>query len=317
MIEVINLTKEYGKLTALDKVSFEVKKGEILGFLGPNGAGKTTAMRIITGFLPATSGDVKLGGYDIRKEPLKAKKIIGYMPETVPFYEDLTVRESLNFFAELRGVQKSERAKRVKSVLQSCAIEDVEHRLIRTLSKGYRQRVGLAQALINNPQILILDEPTIGLDPMQIIEIRELIKSFAGKRTVILSSHILPEVSVICSRIAVIHKGELIALDTQEKLAEKALGGTTVFLSVKGPAKKISAGIEKINGVKSVSLSKPVESRTNDFVIIILGNTNKIRSEISSFIVKNKWDLLAMETRQNNLEEIFINLVNQHERSKR
>jgi len=317
MIEVINLTKDYGKLTALDNVSFEVKKGEILGFLGPNGAGKTTAMRIITGFLPATSGDVKLGGYDIRKEPLKAKKIIGYMPETVPFYEDFTVRESLYFFAELRGVLKSERADRVKSVLQSCAIEDVEHKLIRTLSKGYRQRVGLAQALINNPQILILDEPTIGLDPMQIIEIRELIKSFAGKRTVILSSHILPEVSVICSRIAVIHKGELIAIDTQEKLAEKALGGTTIFLSVKGPAKKISAGIEKINGVKSVSLSKPVESGTNDFVIIISGNMNKIRSEISSFIVKNKWDLLAMETRQNNLEEIFINLVNQHERSKR
>jgi ABC-2 type transport system ATP-binding protein len=317
MIEVLNLTKEYGKLTALDKVSFEVKRGEILGFLGPNGAGKTTAMRVITGFLPATSGDVRLAGYDIRKEPLKAKEIIGYMPETVPFYEDLTVSESLNFFAELRGVRKSERAKRVESVLRSCGIEDVEHKLIRTLSKGYRQRVGLAQALINDPQILILDEPTIGLDPMQIIEIRELIKSFAGKRTVILSSHILPEVSVICSRIAVIHKGELIALDTQEKLAEKALGGTTVFISVKGPAKKISAAVEKINGVKSVTLLKPVESGTSNFEIIISGNTNKIRSEISSFIVKNKWDLLAMETRQNNLEEIFINLVNQHERSKR
>jgi ABC-2 type transport system ATP-binding protein len=317
MIEVINLTKDYGKLTALDNVSFEVKKGEILGFLGPNGAGKTTAMRIITGFLPATSGDVKLGGYDIRKEPLKAKKIIGYMPETVPFYEDFTVSESLNFFAELRGVLKSERANRVKLVLKSCAIEDVEHKLIRMLSKGYRQRVGLAQALITNPQILILDEPTIGLDPMQIIEIRELIKSFAGKRTVILSSHILPEVSVICSRIAVIHKGELIAIDTQEKLAEKALGGTTVFISVKGPAKKISSGIERIDGVKSVSQSKSVESGTNDFLIIISGNINKIKSEISSFVVKKKWNLLAMETKKNNLEEIFINLVNQHERSKK
>lgn len=317
MIEVRNLTKEYGKLTALDRVSFEVKKGEILGFLGPNGAGKTTTMRIITGFLPATSGEVKMGGYDIRKEPMKAKKIIGYMPETVPFYEDFTVSESLNFFAELRGVPKNERPGRVKSALKSCGIEDVEHKLIRTLSKGYRQRVGLSQALINDPQILILDEPTIGLDPMQIIEIRELIKSFAGKRTVILSSHILPEVSVICSRIAVIHKGELIALDTQEKLAEKALGGTTFSVSVKGPAKKIETAIGKIKGVKSVSSEKSEESGIRNFQIVISGNINKIKSEIAAFIVKNKWDLLAMETQQNNLEEIFINLVSQHERSKK
>jgi ABC-2 type transport system ATP-binding protein len=317
MIEVLNLTKQYGKLTALDKVSFKVKKGEILGFLGPNGAGKTTTMRILTGFLPATSGEVKLGGYDIRKEPLKAKKIIGYLPESVPFYEDFTVLENLNFFAELRGVSKKSRPKRVESVLKSCGIEDVRHKLIRTLSKGYRQRVGLAQALINDPDILILDEPTIGLDPMQIIEIRELIKSFAGKRTVILSSHILPEVSVICSRIAVIHRGELIALDTQEKLALKALGGSTVFISVKGPTKKIKAGLLKMKGIESVSESVSADGKTSDFDIVISGAPDKIKGEILKFIIKNKWGLLAMETRQNDLEKIFINLVNQHERSKR
>lgn len=317
MIEVLNLTKQYGKLTALDNISFKMKKGEILGFLGPNGAGKTTTMRILTGFLPATSGEVKLGGYDIRKEPLKAKKIIGYLPESVPFYEDFTVLENLSFFAELRGVSKKARAKRIESVLKSCGIEDVRHKLIRTLSKGYRQRVGLAQALINDPDILILDEPTIGLDPMQIIEIRELIKSFAGKRTVILSSHILPEVSVICSRIAVIHRGELIALDTQDKLAVKALGGSTVFISVKGPKKTIKSGLEKLTGVKSVTESHSTDGKTDGFDIVFTGAADKMKGDISKFIVKNKWTLLAMETRQNDLERIFINLVKQHERSKR
>lgn len=314
MIEVLNLTKQYGKLTALDGISFDVKKGEILGFLGPNGAGKTTTMRIITGFLSATTGEVKLGGYNIRKEPLKAKKIIGYLPESVPFYDDFTVLENLSFFAELRGVKKNEMPKRIEKVMDSCGITDVRHKLIRTLSKGYRQRVGLAQALINDPEILILDEPTIGLDPMQIIEIRELIKSFAGKRTVILSSHILPEVSVICSRIAIIHRGELIALDTQEKLAAKTRGGEKITVSVKGLQKKVLAGLEKIRGVASVKASG--EGKAVDYEIVIDGSSEKVKSGISSFVVNNKWDLIRMAETENDLEQIFIDLVNQHERSK-
>jgi len=317
MIEVANLTKQYGKLTALNSVSFKVEKGEILGFLGPNGAGKTTAMRIITGYLPPTSGEVSVAGFDVLKQPMEAKRLIGYMPETVPLYEDMTVTESLQFYAEIRGVKKSDREKRINEVLKSCGIEDVKHQLIKTLSKGYRQRVGLAQALINDPEILILDEPTIGLDPKQIIEIRELIRSFIGKRTVILSSHILPEVSVICNRIAIIHRGDLIALDTQDKLASEAAGSPTIAISVKGPSTKVKSGLKKMDGVKLTDVLSKDGKNVNEYVLNLDKDSEEIRKQISKFIIDNDWLLLGMEERGDSLEEIFINLVNKHEGGKR
>ncbi len=316
MIEVQNLVKNYGKFTALNGVSFDVKKGEILGFLGPNGAGKTTTMRIITGYLPPTSGSVKIDDIDIRKDSLAARKKIGYMPETVPLYDDLLVRESLKFYAEIKGVPKKDIEDSIDSVLSSCGIEDVQFKLIKNLSKGYRQRVGLAQALINDPDILILDEPTIGLDPKQIIEIRELIKGFAGKRTVILSSHILPEVSIICDRVAIIHKGEMIAIDKQEKLAGKLDDFPTLKLKVKGPSKKIEEGLNKIKGINAIQAIKADGTNTYDYMLT-LDDSEKIRKQITEYIVKNKWTLLELEDLANSLEEIFINLVNEHERSKK
>lgn len=316
MIEVQNLYKQYGKLEALKGISFNVKKGEILGLLGPNGAGKTTAMRIITGFLPATSGDVKIADFDIMKNSLDARKLIGYLPERVPLYEDLLVSESLKFQAEIKGVPKKEIKSAIDKVLDECGIKDVENKLIRTLSKGYRQRVGLAQALINDPKILILDEPTIGLDPKQIIEIRELIKGFAGKRTVILSSHILPEVSIICNRIAIIHKGELIALDTQKKLARKALGGPSLRIAVKGPVGKVKTSLLEMKEIKDVDVLAAKPGPINDY-LLTLDDSDKARAQISSLIIKNKWQLLKMEDISEGLEDIFINLVNKYERSKK
>ncbi|MBN2135573.1 MAG: ABC transporter ATP-binding protein [Acidobacteria bacterium] len=315
MIKVQNLTKQYGKFTALKDVSFEVKKGEILGFLGPNGAGKTTAMRIITGFLPPTSGTVTIGDYDIMDNSIECRRMIGYLPETVPLYDDLIVRESLKFYARIKGVLSKDINNAVERTLHDCRIEDVQNKLIRTLSKGYRQRVGLAQALISNPEILILDEPTIGLDPKQIIEIRELIRGFSGKRTVILSSHILPEVSVICNRIAIIHKGQLIAQDSEENLTRLAQKGPNLLMKIKGPNKNITSALMEKNFIKTVTSDKSNIPSVYDYSIVF-NDSPKNRQELSKLVFDNSWDLLSMEPVSSGLERIFIDLVNRYEEAR-
>ncbi|MBI5682169.1 MAG: ATP-binding cassette domain-containing protein [Deltaproteobacteria bacterium] len=232
MIQVENLTKNYGSHQALKGISFTVNKGEILGFLGPNGAGKTTTMRILTGFFPATSGKAVVAGFDVFEEPMEVRKRIGYLPENVPLYRDMVVTDYLKFAAGIKGIKKYDMDDRVNKVMDDCALQDVSRKLIGELSKGYRQRVGLAQALVNDPDVLILDEPTIGLDPNQIIEIRKLIKGLAGKRTIILSTHILPEVSMICHRVVIINKGEVVAVDTPQNMTSRIQGGR-VWMSEK------------------------------------------------------------------------------------
>src|SRR5574338_1704075 len=246
MIEVENLTKRYGPTLAVSDVSFQVQKGEILGFLGPNGAGKTTTMRIITGFLSPTEGRVRVAGIDVVDSPLDAKRHIGYLPENPPVYTDMTVNEYLAFVGRIKGVPRAELKKRVGEVSEKCAIADVQDRQIGKLSKGYRQRVGLAQALIHNPDILILDEPTAGLDPKQIIETRELIKGLAGQHTVILSTHILPEVAQTCQRVVIINKGRVVAVDTPENLTARLKGAATLYVQVDAPGADASAALAAV-----------------------------------------------------------------------
>src|SRR6266516_4629259 len=241
MIEVEGLTKRYGPTLAVSEVSFEVRKGEVLGFLGPNGAGKTTTMRVITGYLPPSAGKVRVAGVDVVEEPLEAKRHTGYLPENPPVYPDMTVVEYLAFVARVKGLPRGEVKKRVDEVSEKCAITDVRERQIGKLSKGYRQRVGLAQALIHNPDVLILDEPTAGLDPKQIIETRERIRGFAGQHTVVLSTHILPEVSMTCGRVVIINKGRVVAEDTPENLTHRLQGAATVRLEVRGDSPDLEA----------------------------------------------------------------------------
>ena len=245
MIEVENLTKKYGSHVAVDNLSFRVERGMIYGFLGPNGAGKSTTMNMMTGYIAATSGTVKINGYDILKNPEQAKKSIGYLPELPPVYPDMTVYEYLRFVAELKKVKKNERQVQIEDVMKQTHIEDVKGRLIKNLSKGYKQRVGLAQAIIGYPEVIILDEPTVGLDPKQIIEIRELIRELAKKHTIILSSHILSEVSAVCDHIMIISKGKLVASDTPEGLMTLLKGGRQMKLSVLGEQSKVEELLEK------------------------------------------------------------------------
>ena len=252
MIEVENLTKRYGPTLAVSDVSFRVEKGEILGFLGPNGAGKTTTMRVITGYLPASDGKVRVAGYDVHDEPLEAKRRTGYLPETPPVYPDMTVTEYLSFVARIKGVARRDVKKRVDEVSEKCAVSDVRHRQIGKLSKGYRQRVGLAQALIHNPDVLVLDEPTAGLDPKQIIETRELIKGLAGQHTVVLSTHILPEVSKTCQRVVVINAGKIVAVGTPRRIDAPLAGYETVLVTVEGPAAEIMDKLQRVGGVNMV-----------------------------------------------------------------
>ena len=250
MIEVENLTKKYGSHVAVDNLSFRVERGMIYGFLGPNGAGKSTTMNMMTGYIAATSGTVKINGYDILKNPEQAKKSIGYLPELPPVYPDMTVYEYLRFVAELKKVKKNERQAQIEDVMKQTQIEDVKGRLIKNLSKGYKQRVGLAQAIIGYPEVIILDEPTVGLDPKQIIEIRELIRELAKKHTIILSSHILSEVSAVCDHIMIISKGRLVASDTPEGLMTLLKGGRQMKLSVLGEQSKVEELLQSMESVK-------------------------------------------------------------------
>lgn len=307
MITVEGLTKTFGPIRALDKVSFEVEEGEILGFLGPNGAGKTTGMRIITGYMPPTSGRVIVGGVDVQKDSLTVRRQTGYLPENCPLYMDMDVWGYLHFVAEVKAVPRGDRAQKVKQVMGEVGIADVKDRTVGKLSKGYKQRVGLAQALLNDPPILILDEPTIGLDPKQIIEIRQLIKGMAGKRTIILSTHILPEASMVCERVIIINKGEVIAVDTPENLNVRLQKSQQMEIVVRAPQAEVEAKIKGMAGITGVQVTQ----RENK-LLTLLADCEKgvdVRPAVAKALVESGWELYGLRAIEMSLEDIFIQLV--------
>jgi ABC-2 type transport system ATP-binding protein len=303
MIEVENLTKRYGRHTAVDGISFRVHKGEILGFLGPNGAGKTTTMRILTCYLPPTDGTARVAGFDVFAQPLEVKRRVGYTPETPPLYPDMDVGTFLDFCAKIKGVPGKDRKAKIADVMEKTRISDVRDTLIGRLSKGYRQRVGLAQAILHNPDVLILDEPTAGLDPKQIIETRELIKSLGGEHTIVLSTHILPEVSMTCGRVVIINKGRVVAEDTPENLTHRLQGAATVRLEVRGDAPDFEATLAAVPGVKSVRLARPgvyeVDAEAG----------RDVRGELARAAIARGLDLIGLQQSGMSLEEIFLHLT--------
>jgi gliding motility-associated transport system ATP-binding protein len=307
VIEVERLTKRYGPTLAVSDISFAVQKGEVLGFLGPNGAGKTTTMRILTGYLPPTEGRARVAGYDISEEPLEAKKRTGYLPESPPVYPDMTVREYLAFVGRIKGVARRDLKARIGEVSEKTAISDVQHRPIGKLSKGYRQRVGLAQALIHNPEVLILDEPTAGLDPKQIIETRELIRNLAGQHTVILSTHILPEVSKTCQRVVVINQGKVVAVGAPDELNKRLQGYETVLVTVEGPAAEV---IDRLQRVGGVNLVEPRESSDGRMTFEIQAEKGlDVRAEVARAVIESQWKLFELKTSGLSLEDIFLKLT--------
>jgi ABC-2 type transport system ATP-binding protein len=303
MIQVSHLTKMYGPRTAVNDLSFDVKKGEIVGFLGPNGAGKSTTMKILTGFMPATNGTANVAGFDVFDQPIEVKRRVGFLPETPPVYPDMQVDDYLDFSARLHQMPRGEIKRAINTALEKTSLGGVRHRLIGNLSKGYRQRVGLAQALVHNPPVLILDEPTVGLDPKQIIEIRELIKGLGGDHTVILSSHILPEVTATCQRIIVINQGRIVAEDTIERLTTRLKKGLIYSLTVRTPSNDGVAAIRKIQGVKDVSAVGP------KLVVEINPGSDEIRDRIVEAAVSQKMGVLEFSAERVSLEEIFLQLT--------
>lgn len=308
MIEVKNLTKRYGNHLAVDHLNFTVESGKIYGFLGPNGAGKSTTMNIMTGYLGATEGQVLIDGHDILKEPEEAKKNIGYLPEIPPLYMEMTVREYLEFAAELKGIKKDKREPQIEEVIRLAKLRDVENRLIQNLSKGYKQRVGLAQAVLGFPEIIILDEPTVGLDPKQIIEIRTLIKELKKKHTVILSSHILSEVSAVCDYVLIISHGKLVASDTPENLGKLAEGSNTLEMLIKGEKIQIRQALEGIEGVNSVTMEKD-EKQNLWSVKVSTEEQNDIREKVFYKMSEINSPIYEMKSRKVSLEEIFLELT--------
>jgi ABC-2 type transport system ATP-binding protein len=311
VIEVENLTKFYGQVPALRHVSFSIDQGEIVGFLGPNGAGKTTTLRILTCFMPPTSGVARVAGLDCQKDSLEVRAKIGYLPENVPLYSDMTTRRFLEFAATAKGVVSSRTREEIDRVMETCAITSVASRIIGHLSKGYRQRIGIAQALLNDPPILILDEPTIGLDPTQIVEIRALIKKLGAERTIILSSHILPEVSQICQRILIINNGQIIATDTPANLTTQLQRNLQVYLEVDGPSSQI---IEKLGELDGVLAVKPVNGGYTYLIETKRGQD--LRPELARTVVENGWHLRELKLQDLSLEDIFMQLVTDEEPGK-
>lgn len=307
MIEVKNLVKRYGSHCAVNNISFQAEEGEILGFLGPNGAGKSTTMNILTGYLSATDGTVRINGHDILEEPNEAKANIGYLPEMPPLYPDMTVREYLDFIYDLKKCALP-RAKHITEICRVMKIEDVYGRLIKNLSKGYKQRVGMAQALIGNPPVLILDEPTVGLDPNQIIEIRSLIKSLGKHHTVILSSHILSEIEAVCDRIVILNQGEIVADDTAENLSAKFSKERRLEVRIDAPAKEVSSLIAGVPGVEKVAVLDSNENGAIDLAIEVAEGVD-IRRDLFERLAQKKWPLLYSKPSAMSLEDIFINLT--------
>lgn len=308
MIEVSNLVKRYGDHTAVDHLSFQIEKGKIYGFLGPNGAGKSTTMNMITGYIASTEGTVTIDGHDILEEPEKAKKCIGYLPEQPPLYFDMTVLEYMKFAADLKKIPKDKKKAMIEEVMDMVKITDMKNRLIKNLSKGYRQRVGLAQAILGYPEVIILDEPTVGLDPKQIIEIRDLIKSLKKKHTVILSSHILSEVSAICDYVLIISHGKLVASDTPDNLGKLAAGSNNLNLLVKGEKSRIRQLLEEISGVKEISIEKKSDQEGWNVTVSTEENAD-IREEVFFKMAENRYPILEMQSQKISLEEIFLELT--------
>lgn len=308
MIEVNNLVKRYGNHTAVDHLSFKIEKGKIYGFLGPNGAGKSTTMNMITGYIASTEGTVKIDGHDILEEPEAAKKCIGYLPEQPPVYFDMTVLEYMKFVADLKKIPKDKKANMIEEVMDMVKISDMRNRLIKNLSKGYRQRVGLAEAIMGYPEVIILDEPTVGLDPKQIIEIRTLIKELKKKHTVILSSHILSEVSAVCDYVLIISHGKLVASDTPENLGKLAEGSNTLEMLIKGEKTQIRQALEGIEGVNSVTMEKD-EKQNLWSVKVSTEEQNDIREEVFYKMSEINSPIYEMKSRKVSLEEIFLELT--------
>jgi ABC-2 type transport system ATP-binding protein len=312
MIKVEGLTKRYARTVAVDNISFEVEKGQIVGFLGPNGAGKTTTMRVLTCFLPPTSGTANVAGYDVIENPMEVKKRIGYLPETPPVYPEMEVDEYLRFVGGLKGIPSADLGRRVDEVMGKCAIGDVRSKLIGKLSKGYRQRVGLAQAIIHNPDVLILDEPTSGLDPKQIIEIRELLRHLAGDHTIILSTHILSEVEHSCERVIIISQGRLVAIDSVKNLTARLRGSEAVALELESAdghpdAAEVQRRLEQVSGVSRVVMKEPIDGRLHFEIESLQGR--HIRSDLARTVVNSGWNLSELRAVGLSLEDIFLQLT--------
>ncbi|MFC2010561.1 ATP-binding cassette domain-containing protein [Chloroflexota bacterium] len=306
MIRVENLTKYYGKRLAVDNISFNVEKGEIVGFLGPNAAGKTTTMRILTGFLSPTSGDAWVAGYNVLSNSLEARQRIGYFAEAVPLYTDMTVRSYLDFLARLRGMDKDRIKRRIEDVVEICNLEEYYNVYISKLSKGFRQRVGVAQAIIHEPEVLILDEPTVGIDPIQVSMTRNLIKELGEEHTILLSTHILPEVSMTCERVIIIHEGKIVAKDSIENLSSAVSGTRRFRMEVEGPSKQVAERLRKIKGILQVRYDGSqytIECSTGE----------DPRSKIMAAIVQGGWTLLSLESVEMSLEDIFLKLTTEEE----
>jgi ABC-2 type transport system ATP-binding protein len=319
VIEVQHITKRYGRVTAVDDVSFRVERGEILGFLGPNGAGKTTTMRILTGYMPASEGRAMVAGYDVFDKPIEAKLRTGYLPETPPLYPDMTVREYLDFVGKIKGVPPRERKQRVASVMERTRVADMADRHCSKLSKGYRQRVGLAQALIHNPEVLILDEPTAGLDPKQIIETRDLIRGLAGDHTVVLSTHILPEVAQTCQRVVIINKGRVVAVDTPDNLTARLKGAATMYVQVDAGGADAGAALASVPGVTRVAsadqkapagpgVPPPASDSPLSFEVESEPDVD-VRRELARAIVTRGWGLLELRPVRMSLEDVFLQVT--------
>jgi ABC-2 type transport system ATP-binding protein len=307
LIEVQHLTKRYGPVTAVNDVSFTVERGEILGFLGPNGAGKTTTMRVLTGYMPPSEGKAIVAGYDVLEQPIEAKRRTGYLPETPPLYPDMTVREYLTFVAKIKGVPRKESKSRIGEMMKKTRIDDVADRHCGKLSKGYRQRVGLAQAMLHNPDVLILDEPTAGLDPKQIIETRQLIKGLGGDHTIILSTHILPEVSQTCQRVVIINKGKVVAVDTPDNLTSRLRGAETMYLQVDAQGADAAVVLQRVAGVKRVAVADTKQQIVGFEIDSETGHD--VRRELAAAVVGRGWGLLEMRPMRMSLEEIFLHVT--------
>lgn len=312
MIEVRDLTKYYGPTKAIEGVTFRVEKGEILGLLGPNAAGKTTTMRILTCYLPSSSGTAAVAGYDVFEDSLEVRKRIGYLPENPPLYDDMSTVRYLDFVSRIKGIDGQNRRRRIDQVMERCYLTEVRDTLIGRLSKGYRQRVGLAQALVHDPQVIILDEPTMGLDPKQIIQVRELINGLGGEHTVLLSSHILPEVSQTCQRVVIINRGRVVAEDTPDNLTGQLKGAERLFLRVAGPADEATRKIEGLPGITAVTQAASSAEGEHEFHIESQLNRD-IRRELADLIVTSGWGLLEMRPVGMSLEEVFLHLTTEEE----